>query len=170
MVSLPLLTHSTIIHQETNLAFLRQRLASLLPLALSPLMTASEPAFWFCTAPLPLARDAPGRAALVRAAAAFTRLYGAEPLTLAPEQAQVAVCDGLLFGLWNGAAESATEELGGRVRAAQADPGIGTQCLGAADGGEAGGAEDMVLSYMFGVAEDGWEDWRGGLTEVRKCA
>ncbi|CRK41502.1 hypothetical protein BN1708_001826 [Verticillium longisporum] len=145
------------------------RLASLLPLTLYPLITASEPAFWFCTAPLPLARDAPGQAALLRAAAAFTRLYGAEPLTLAPEQAQIAVCDGLLFGLWNGAAEPATEDPGGRVRATQADPGIGTQCLGAADGGEAGVAEDMVLSYMFGVAEDGWEDWRGGLTEVRKC-
>ncbi|KAL0939667.1 uncharacterized protein CTRU02_206277 [Colletotrichum truncatum] len=130
---------------------------------LSP-RSLSQPTYWNCTAHAPLA---PGLTGLQTIQAVFTALYGTEPLTLQAEEARVATCGGLLFGLWNGHPHSVTEKPNFRDWVAEQDPGSkGTECLGDADD-EDSLADDLKLSYMFGFGQDSWVT--GGLTEIRRC-
>ncbi|KAF6829001.1 hypothetical protein CMUS01_08360 [Colletotrichum musicola] len=117
---------------------------------------------WTCTSNGP----GPGLAGLSSAQAVFTALYGEATLTLEAEEARVATCDGLLFGLWNGHPHRVTEQPGLRSTIAMQDPNDGTECLSHADD-EEDLDDDLRLSYMFGVGEDSWVS--GGLTEIRRC-
>ncbi|KAF9872772.1 hypothetical protein CkaCkLH20_09635 [Colletotrichum karsti] len=125
--------------------------------------------YWTCSpsSPTTTTITGPGLSGLHSIHAVFTTLYGPEPLTLGPEEARVATCGGLLFGLWNGRPYPVTEKPGFRDSVAARDPGEnGMECLGDGDDGD-GVEDDMRLSYMFGVGEDSWVS--GGMTEVRRC-
>ncbi|KAK2760091.1 hypothetical protein CKAH01_16587 [Colletotrichum kahawae] len=128
--------------------------------------TRSTPSYWTCTpspTPTPLAPGLPTLAAITDI---FTALYGPEPIPLRAEQARLATCNGLPFGLWNGHPYTVPEPEGLRVEVARRDPEDGRECLGHADE-ETGVDDDLRLSYMFGFAEDSWVS--GGLTEIRRC-
>ncbi|KAF6817927.1 hypothetical protein CPLU01_13443 [Colletotrichum plurivorum] len=140
---------------------LKQNIPSLLTLLAIP--SALALGSWTCTSNGP----GPGLPGLHSAQAVFTALYGDAPLTLEAEEARVATCDGLLFGLWNGHPYRVTEQPGLRSTVAMQDPGEdGTECLSHADD-EEDLDDDLRLSYMFGVGEDSWVS--GGLTEIRRC-
>ncbi|KAK6206717.1 hypothetical protein QIS74_13205 [Colletotrichum tabaci] len=140
---------------------------SILGPLLLPLAFAAPSPAWKCTSVSPPG-PSPGHASLLVIHSTFTRLYGPEPLTIGPEQARVAICGGLLFGLWNGHPHPVTEKAGRRETLVFWDPKPeGTQCLGHADDADAALDDDLRLTYMFGVGEDSWVS--GGLTEVRRC-
>ncbi|WYZ34143.1 hypothetical protein EsH8_I_000419 [Colletotrichum jinshuiense] len=140
------------------------RPTSLAPLAILALALASPAPNWTCTTTSP---PGPGLAGLRTIHNVFAALYGEAPLTLRPEQARVATCGGLLFGLWNGHARPVAEKPGRREAAAAQGPGDeGTECLAPADDDD-DLDDDLRLSYMFGFGEDSWVS--GGLTEVRRC-
>ncbi|KAF5498317.1 hypothetical protein CGCF413_v007324 [Colletotrichum fructicola] len=128
--------------------------------------TRSVPSYWTCTASTTTTLPGPGLPALAAISDVFTALYGSDPITLRAEQARVATCNGLLFGLWNGHPYTVTEPEALRAEVARRDPRDGGECLGHADQ-ETGVDDDLRLSYMFGLAEDSWVS--GGLTEIRRC-
>ncbi|KAJ0158507.1 hypothetical protein CTA2_11444 [Colletotrichum tanaceti] len=154
-------------HQQANHSMLTMKPPSILAPLLLPVAFAAPSPAWECTATSPPGPGL-GHASLLAIHSTFTRLYGPDPLTLGPEQARVAICGGLLFGLWNGHPHAVTEKAGRRETLVFWDPRPeGTQCLGHADDADAALDDDLRLTYMFGVGEDSWIS--GGLTEVRRC-
>ncbi|OHF01209.1 hypothetical protein CORC01_03524 [Colletotrichum orchidophilum] len=145
-------------------------------LSLSLASSTSTSSTWTCTSS-PLSPGSgitrgpgpgTGHASLLSISSVFTTLYGPLPLTLGPEQARVAMCDGLLFGIWNGHPHSVGEKPGLRDIVVSQDPGMErTECLGYVGGDDNDDDDDLRLSYMFDLGEDSWAT--GGLTEVRRC-